>query len=67
MSTVAAYHWHEGEEGLLAEGNPHGQTLLLGARAPRTGEVMRMPMLANTMKVRFKLTGLFVGAPNRKL
>lgn len=54
VSMIAAYHWCEGEEGLLAEGNPHGRTLLLDTRAPQAGEVMRMPMLASTMKVQFE-------------
>lgn len=51
VSAVAAYHWHEGQDGLLADGNPHGRTFLLGNRAPHAGEVMRLPMLAETMKV----------------
>lgn len=52
VAPVAAYLWGLGSVDLLHPDNTHGEDLLLGGRAPTTGEVMGMPLLANTFRVR---------------
>ncbi|XP_063962056.1 glutathione hydrolase-like YwrD proenzyme [Lytechinus pictus] len=47
---ISANHWKEGVDSLKRESNPHGHTMLLGKRPPRTGDIMRMPLLAKTFK-----------------
>ncbi|KAL8604190.1 hypothetical protein ACOMHN_014758 [Nucella lapillus] len=44
----SAVKWKDGEA-VLADG-PNGQDMLLNGRAPRHGEIMTMPLLANAMK-----------------
>ena len=48
VSEVVSSHWEAGVGKLLA--NPSGGELLLDGRAPRAGEVMRMPELAGTLQ-----------------
>ena len=52
VAPVAAHGWRNGSVDLLAASNTHGRDLLLGGeRAPLAGEVMRMPLLADTFRV----------------
>ena len=46
---VAADMWKKGEKCLLH--NKFGRDMLLEGRAPRAGEIMRMPFLAQTFQV----------------
>ena len=52
VAPISAYHWEWGAADLLNPKNRHGKDLLLNNRAPRAGEIMRMPTLAKTFKVR---------------
>ena len=47
---IAAEFWKRGEQCLLH--NKFGRDMLLDGRAPRAGEIMRMPYLAQTFRVR---------------
>ncbi|XP_072167953.1 glutathione hydrolase-like YwrD proenzyme [Diadema setosum] len=47
---ISAQLWQRGSDVLMREGNPQGRYLLLRGNPPRTGDVMRMPMLAHTFK-----------------
>ena len=49
VSDIIAYQWEQQEEKLAAL--PSGQELLTNGRAPREGEIMRLPTLANTLRV----------------
>ena len=51
VAPVASHGWNAGSAELLRPGNTHGRDLLLDGRAPTAGEVMRMPLLANTFRV----------------
>ena len=51
VAPVAAYAWGIGFPDLYRPGNPHGGDLLLNGKAPKAGEVMRMPQLARTFRV----------------
>ena len=46
---VAAEMWKKGENCLLR--NKFGYDMLLDGRAPKAGEIMRMPFLAQTLQV----------------
>ena len=48
VSDIIAYQWQQQEEKLAAL--PSGQELLTNGRAPREGEMMRLPTLANTLR-----------------
>ncbi len=48
VSEVISSHWADSVPKLLA--HPSGNELLMGGRAPRTGEVMRLPKLAGTLR-----------------
>ena len=54
VAPITAHHWEKGLPDLYSPGNTHGQDLLLGGRAPRAGEIMKMPQLAKTFKVKNK-------------
>ena len=49
VSDIIAYQWQQQEEKLAAL--PSGQEMLTNGRAPREGEMMRLPTLANTLRV----------------
>ena len=51
VAPVAAYFWEKGSPDLMKPSNRHGGDMLLSGRAPKTGEIMRMPNLAKTFKV----------------
>ena len=51
VAPVTAQLWERGSQALQAPSNTHGRDLLLGGRAPRAGEIMRMPHLASTLRV----------------
>ena len=51
MAPITAHLWKAGSGDLLAPANAHGGDMLLGGRAPRAGDVMKMPHLARTFKV----------------
>ena len=48
VSDIIAYQWQQQEDKLGAL--PSGQELLTNGRAPREGEMMRLPTLANTLR-----------------
>ena len=48
VSDIIAYQWQQQEEKLAAL--PSGQELLTNGRAPREGEIMWLPTLANTLR-----------------
>lgn len=61
VSALCAYYWQLGaSHQLLRDGNPHGADLLLDGKAPCAGDVMKMPHLASTFRVRKML---FVHSP----
>ncbi len=51
MAPIAAYLWKRGSWTLTKDGNTHGRDMLLKGVAPKAGEIMKMPFLANTFKV----------------
>lgn len=51
VAPVTAFHWEWGAADLLDPKNRYGKDMLLSNRAPRAGEIMKMPVLANTLKV----------------
>ena len=51
VAPISAYHWEWGAADLMNPKNLYGKDMLLNNRAPRTGEIMRMPILAKTFKV----------------
>ena len=50
VAPITAYYWGRGAARQLGN-SPGGQELLLNGRAPRSGEIMRNPTLARTMRV----------------
>ena len=52
MAPIAAHMWELGSPELMDPGNAHGKDLLLEGNPPKTGDVMRMPHLAKTFRVR---------------
>ncbi|XP_019615061.1 PREDICTED: uncharacterized protein LOC109462864 [Branchiostoma belcheri] len=50
VAPVAAYHWAKGAALLQYQDNLHGGDLLIQGKAPRAGEVMRNPHLAQTFR-----------------
>ena len=63
MAPVTSLLWERGSRDLEDEPNTHGRDLLLGGRAPRAGEVMKMPHLAETFRVRLILVQ-YSGTPS---
>lgn len=51
VAPVTSQLWERGSCDLQAPANIHGKDLLLDGKAPRTGEIMKMPHLANTFRV----------------
>ena len=52
VAPITSFAWQLGAGDLLRPDNAHGRDMLLpGGRPPKTGEVMRMPLLAKTFKV----------------
>jgi len=52
VAPVAAHLWGRGSWTLTLPGNNHGKDMLLdGTRAPKAGEIMKLPLLAKTFKV----------------
>ncbi|KAJ2921559.1 hypothetical protein H1R20_g15538, partial [Candolleomyces eurysporus] len=49
VSELSSYHWQRSEQ-LLKSASPNGEEMLLNGRAPRPGEVIRLPNLAKTFK-----------------
>jgi gamma-glutamyltranspeptidase/glutathione hydrolase len=45
VSPITASHWARGVE-QLRQGGPYGGDMLIDGRAPRAGEVIKMPKLA---------------------
>ena len=52
VAPLAAVQWELGSPDLVAPSNTHGRDMLLSGRAPRAGDIMRMPFLAQTFRVR---------------
>ena len=52
VAPVAAHLWGRRSWTLTQPGNAHGTDMLLNGRAPKAGEIMRMPLLAKTFKVK---------------
>ena len=51
VHATAAHFWHQGSDKLRAPGNAHGGDLLMAdGTAPREGDVMEMPLLAQTFR-----------------
>ncbi|KAL3877327.1 hypothetical protein ACJMK2_035057 [Sinanodonta woodiana] len=50
VQKITAHFWNAGTELLLDPVNTFGQDMLLNGRAPRQGEIMRLPLLAKTFK-----------------
>lgn len=48
---IAAHHWQLGESLLTDPKNRYGGQMLLNGRAPKAGEIMKMPDLARTFRV----------------
>lgn len=48
VAPLTALHWERGTSDLQTT---HGGDLLLGGRAPRAGDLMKMPHLASTFRV----------------
>ena len=53
MAPITAHLWELGSAELRDHGNPHGQDMLLEGKAPKAGEIIKMPHLATTFKVRW--------------
>ncbi len=51
VAPVTAHFWSNGSPDLLKPSNRHGGDMLLNGHAPKAGEIMRMPHLANTFRV----------------
>ena len=51
MAPIAAHMWEQGSPQLLDPTNPHGRDFLLEGKAPKAGDIMKMPHLAETFKV----------------
>lgn len=51
VAPLTSLYWERSCLDLLVPSNKHGRDMLLGGRAPKAGEIMRMPYLANTFKV----------------
>lgn len=49
VNVITAHFWKESEEKLLSV-SPGGRDLLINGRAPRPGQVIKMPFLANTLR-----------------
>ncbi|XP_006820927.1 glutathione hydrolase-like YwrD proenzyme, partial [Saccoglossus kowalevskii] len=47
---ICAYSWEKGSFLLKDPKNIYGGDMLLNGKAPRVGEIMKMPLLANTFK-----------------
>eukprot|EP00105_Crassostrea_gigas_P040115 XP_019924263.1 PREDICTED: uncharacterized protein LOC105331781 [Crassostrea gigas] len=50
VQQIAASFWNKGSHLLSDPNNYYGKDMLLNGRAPRHGEVVRLPLLANTFK-----------------
>ena len=60
VAPLTALHWQNGSEDLVAPSNVHGSDMLLGGKAPRVGDIMKMPLLAKTLRVcNYKPSNLF--------
>ena len=51
VAPMTSQLWERGSCDLQTPSNTYGRDLLLGGRAPRAGEIMKRPHLANTFRV----------------
>ncbi|XP_021347302.1 uncharacterized protein LOC110446456 isoform X2 [Mizuhopecten yessoensis] len=50
VQQVTALIWNKGADSLLTPNNKHGRDLLIDGQAPKYGQVMRLPYLAQTFR-----------------
>ncbi|XP_059507196.1 glutathione hydrolase-like YwrD proenzyme isoform X2 [Stegostoma tigrinum] len=50
VTEITAFHWNRGENNLQRPGNQHGKDLLLRGRSPKSGQIFKNPLLAQTFK-----------------
>ncbi|XP_064617708.1 glutathione hydrolase-like YwrD proenzyme [Liolophura sinensis] len=51
VQKLTSYFWRQGVESVLSQaGNTHGKDMMIDGRGPRQGEIMKMPLLANTFR-----------------
>ncbi|XP_051873773.1 glutathione hydrolase-like YwrD proenzyme isoform X3 [Pristis pectinata] len=50
VTEITAFHWERGASILQSPGNPHGKDLLIEGRSPKSGQIFKNPLLAQTFK-----------------
>ncbi|XP_051873774.1 glutathione hydrolase-like YwrD proenzyme isoform X4 [Pristis pectinata] len=63
VTEITAFHWERGASILQSPGNPHGKDLLIEGRSPKSGQIFKNPLLAQTFKelAQFGKKGFYEG------